>query len=263
MKIKMMPKKNTRRAREWNKLLSREQKYLYARREERENSIACRVEAFMPDNLQSVVEKTFAAAFRLVFEKGTFLIEHTYNRTKIEKDYQVNAYAASVYRRDGDLRAFDRQAARSCRVNMAVSAVEGTVLGAFGVGVPDIPLFLGVLLRSVYQTALHYGFSYDSRDEQMFILRVIEAAMCRGRELQLKDIQINRWIDGEEELDDDREGQIQRTAQALSRALLDMKYVQMLPIVGAVGGTVDVWCMREVTAYARLKYQRRFLTREA
>lgn len=257
-----MIEKNYRREMEWNRLLTREQKFISARRQKRENPLNEKIERVMPDNLQSTLEKAFVAGFKVIFEKGTAVIEHTYNKQKIQNEYKVNAYAASVYNHKKGIRSFAKQARRSQNFNLALSAVEGGAMGLFGVGIPDIPLFIGVLLKSIYEIALHYGFSYQSPEEQMFILRLVEAAMCRGKELQLRDIRINRWIEGTETFDEDREGQIRQTAQVLSEALLYMKFVQSLPIVGVVGGAVDVWCLHEVTSYAQLKYQRRFLTED-
>ena len=38
-----------------------------------------------------------------------------------------------------------------------------------------------------------------------------------------------------------------------------MKFLQGIPIVGAVGGAYDVIYMKKVNDYAKLKYNRRFL----
>lgn len=41
-----------------------------------------------------------------------------------------------------------------------------------------------------------------------------------------------------------------------------MKFLQGIPVVGAVGGLSDVQCLRTITTYANLKYQRRFLLKK-
>lgn len=38
-----------------------------------------------------------------------------------------------------------------------ISGVEGVGLGLLGIGLPDIPLFTAVILKSVYEIALSYG----------------------------------------------------------------------------------------------------------
>ena len=56
--------------------------------------------------------------------------------------------------------------------------------------------------------------------------------------------------------------QIDATAAALSRELLYLKFIQGIPIVGVVGGLSDVHYLHVITDYAKLKYQRRFYTKE-
>ena len=38
-----------------------------------------------------------------------------------------------------------------------------------------------------------------------------------------------------------------------------MKFLQGVPVIGAVGGAYDVVYMKQITEYANLKYKRRFL----
>lgn len=59
----------------------------------------------------------------------------------------------------------------------------GLGLGVLGIGLPDIALFTGLMLKSVYETALSFGFEYDSEEEKKFILRLIAGAMAYGEEL--------------------------------------------------------------------------------
>ncbi|MDY4430828.1 EcsC family protein, partial [Evtepia sp.] len=57
----------------------------------------------------------------------------------------------------------------------------------------------------------------------------------------------------------DKQVQIQRAAGGLSRELLYMKFLQGIPLVGAVGGVFNLVYMKQISGYANLKYQRRFL----
>jgi len=41
-----------------------------------------------------------------------------------------------------------------------------------------------------------------------------------------------------------------------------MKFLQGVPVVGAVGGAYDVIYLKQITDYASLKYKRRFLTKK-
>ena len=54
----------------------------------------------------------------------------------------------------------------------------------------------------------------------------------------------------------------ERAAEGLSKELLYMKFLQGLPVVGAVGGIYDAVYMKRITEYANLKYKKRFLMKK-
>ena len=56
-----------------------------------------------------------------------------------------------------------------------------------------------------------------------------------------------------------RSQQIVNTSRVLSTELLYMKFLQGVPIVGAVGGAYDVIYMNSISKYSRMKYKKRFL----
>ena len=60
----------------------------------------------------------------------------------------------------------------------------------------------------------------------------------------------------------DEKIQIDRAAEGLSKELLYMKFLQGIPIVGAVGGIYDAVYMKRITEYANLKYKKRFLMKK-
>ena len=37
-----------------------------------------------------------------------------------------------------------------------------------------------MILKNIYETALHYGYSYESREEKYFILLLIQGAISYG-----------------------------------------------------------------------------------
>lgn len=57
----------------------------------------------------------------------------------------------------------------------------------------------------------------------------------------------------------DEKIQIEKAATGLSKELLYMKFLQGIPIIGAVGGIYDAVYMKRITEYANLKYKKRFL----
>lgn len=244
---------------EWLKVEKQEQKFLKCRKEKSDSKLNNFLEQKVPDNLQNTLDAAFAKAFWLVFEKGTGIIEKTYRKDELEKNYQINEYAAQLNENRKSLKAFSKKASGAGNVNLLLSGVSGIGLGVLGIGIPDIALFTGLMLKCVYEIALNYGFDYKSEDEKKFILLVIQGAVSHGTELERINKELNYFIEKEKHafrVDVDRS--IKAAANGLSKELLYMKFLQGIPIVGAVGGAYDAIYMKQVKEYAEMKYRRRF-----
>ena len=239
--------KRTPLQKEWEKLEVQEQRFLQKRSEKRESILNQKLEEKIPPKLQKTLDTAFAKAFALIFEKGTGVIEKTYQRTKLEQDYQVRQYMADVKQNSKSLRSFSKKARDTGTKNLLLSGVSGIGMGVLGIGLPDIPVFTGMILKNIYETALQYGYSYESREEKYFILLLIRGAVNEF---------IRNGILPEEYQDKE---QIEQTAGALSKELLYMKFLQGIPVVGAVGGAYDAVYMKRITEYAELKYRHRYL----
>lgn len=252
----------------------KEQKFIKQQENVEPSWVNQKLEGVVPKKLQETLNQAFKKAFELVFEKGNAIIEKTYNKEEQEKNYQVNAYASKIKQDKKAMAAFSKQAGTSRTKNLVISSVEGIGLGALGVGLPDIPLFTGLLLKSIYEIALSYGFSYEEEVEQIFILQLIETALLQGEDLIKANKEIDDWIEqgivnkvegrGQEvestgKYSIDKKKQIEQTARALSKALLYMKFIQGIPIIGIVGGIADTIYLNRITTYVHLKYKRRFL----
>lgn len=244
---------------EWNSLLYSEKMFLKKAFPVREAGWQKKVEKYVPDKLEHTLNVTFYKAFEMIFEKGAIFIEKTYDREKKEQNYKVDEYAANLKNNAKSVKIFGRKAAGSKAVNTAISAVEGIGMGILGMGIPDIPLFLSVILKSIYELALTYGFAYDTEEEQLFILKLIETAMFHGEELLQENEAIDEWILSGSEFSKEKKEQMQSTSQVLSKELLYLKFVQGVPIVGFLGGVSDVIYQKKIADYAALKYKKRFL----
>ena len=250
---------------EWTALEKKEARYLMRRREEKTSSaLQQKLEEKIPEKLEETLNTAFIKAFDLVFEKGTGLIEKTYNKDQQKTDYQVREYAAGLKESRKTVKAFGRQSQGTRMKNLMISGVEGVGLGLLGIGLPDIPLFTAVILKSVYEIALSYGFEYESEKEQWFILKMIETALKKGEELERNNSLLNAWIDqnGIGKTVKGRKEQSKETAAALAEALLYMKFLQGIPVVGVAGGAADTVYLKKITDYAELKYKRRFLRKK-
>ena len=247
---------------EWEKLNKKEQKFLASREEEKDSFLNQKLAEKVPPKLQGTLDKAFAKAFGMIFEKGTEVIEKTYKKEELQKTYQINEYADEVRQNKKSLKAFGKKAESSGRVNMLMSGAAGIGMGLVGVGLPDIPVFTGMILKSIYEIALNYGYEYETEGERRFILLIIHGAVLHGAELRRVDQCIDDYIVNLEVPDDyDEKKQIEQTAAGLSKELLYMKFLQGIPIVGAVGGAYDVVYLKQITEYANLKYKKRFLSK--
>lgn len=249
--------------REWEELLKKEEKYLSKRDDKKQSALDKFLDEKVPDKLQATLNTAFLKAFSLIFEKGTGIIEKTYNADERKRDFSVDNYTDEMKQSRRTLKRFTKKANTAGAVNMFVSGAAGIGMGVAGVGIPDIPFFTAMLLRNVYQIAMSYGYGYSLAGEQHFILMVIEGSVSFGEDARRIDQAINDYIDKKilppiEE----REAQLKRTAEALSNELLYMKFLQGIPIVGAIGGAYDVVYMKKVGEYAKLKYNRRLLLRK-
>lgn len=249
---------------EWESLIKNEQDFLKKRLEKKESFLNQKLAEKVPEKLQTSLDAAFFKAFTVIFEKGTPVIEKTYRRDEIEKKHKINAFADETLQSRKSIKKFSKEAGNVGNKNLLISGVAGVGMGLFGIGLPDIPVFTGMILKNIYEIALHYGYEYDSTKERYFILLLIQGAVSYGDTLLQIDKKVNDYIKEEKlPLDYQRVEQIEETAGVLSKELLYMKFVQGIPVVGVIGGAVDVVYMQRITEYAKMKYQRRFLEKKS
>lgn len=204
---------------------------------------------YIPDTLEQTLDTAYREAFRLIFSKGTAIISKTFDEKKLRSSGSSDA-------------AVQRQWAQ----DMLLTGVEGTGLGLLGVGLPDIAVFTGMLLRGVYQCAASNGFKYTSKTEQYFILHLIEAALARGTKAEEHSSELDslmQKIDAEGfDFYGSMNEQIEKTAKALSDETLYLKFVQTIPIIGVAGGLSNPIYMNRIRNYAEVKYKKRRLLKE-
>lgn len=248
---------------EWEKLDKKEQKLLKDREQKKDSVLNQKLAEKVPAKLQGILDKAFAKAFGMIFEKGTGIIEKTYKKEEMQKTFKINEYANEVRQTKKSLKAFGKKAEGSGAVNLMVSGAAGIGMGIFGVGIPDIPVFTAMVLRSIYEIALSYGYEYETEGERRFILMLIQGAVSYGQDMLNVNRKIDEYIATAETPEDYEEKlQIEKTAAGLSKELLYMKFLQGIPIVGAVGGIYDAVYMKRITEYANLKYKKRFLMKK-
>lgn len=244
---------------ELKKVEKQEQRFLEKRREKKESHLNQLLAEKVPEQMQAKLDDAFAKAFHVILTKGTVVIEKTYKKDKLENDYKFKESVAEANQNKKNLRAFSKDAGKTGVKNLAISGATGVGMGLLGVGIPDIPVFTGMILKQIYETALNYGFEYESEDEQYFALMLIQGSVSYGDKLEAVDEQINQFIKRESMPDYvDMDKLIKQTAGCLSKELLYMKFLQGIPVAGAIGGAYDAIYMKRIAEYSEMKYRRRF-----
>lgn len=248
---------------EWRHLLEREERYLRgaeAKKGGMLQEVTGKIENKLPQRLISVLHTAFYKAFFTIFEKGTPVIEKTFKGEELALEFQVNDFRIEKKPTKKSLRKLESAAVRSRRLNSCFATAEGLGLGILGIGLPDIPLFLGVLLKGIYETAASYGYHYRSEEEQVLILRMIVAALAKGTEKRWADQKVEEWIAsiGTERIYSFEE-EVKKAAVALSDEMLAAKFIQTIPLVGVVGGVGNPFVYRKILYYAAMKYKKRYL----
>lgn len=220
------------------------------------------LEKKVPDKVYHSLKVAFGKAFSIVFEKGTGIIEKSYHKESIQQDQQVQHYAVQLKGNRRELRKIKKQAQVSGLGNMALTTVEGIGLGALGIGLPDIVMFVGVLLKGIYETALRYGIDYNAVGERYLILKMMEASLAKGDRWVELNAEVDRLLyQGRQEVPDleDMVEQRRRTADAFAVDMILLKFIQGLPIVGILGGAGNPVYYNKVIHYVQLKYHKRYL----
>lgn len=230
-----------------------------------------KIQGKIPEKLKTTLEAAFFKGFKLVFEKGHKYIEKTYKKDKLQFDYDLNNHRIDRNINNKKLsnkhiRKIDKQAKQSKLMNTGISVLEGGILGALGIGLPDIPLFISVMMKNIYEIALGYGYDYNESKEKYYILLLIGGALTKSEEQKGFNRQIDRLgmnIDKNIYAEIDIEEQMRVTSSILSEAMLTTKFIQGIPIVGAVGGVTNFNIIKKVGRYAGIKYKKRYLLKKA
>lgn len=224
-----------------------------------------KVQEKIPEKLSSGLEAAFEKSFRLFFEKGNKYIEKTYNKEDRQFDFEINDYAVEKKFNTKSIKRLDKPSNISTALNTSFSVVEGGVLGILGIGLPDIPIFISLILKTINEVALSYGFDYNTIEEKAYILRLIQGALTKEE----KQKEVNSVLDALSEKIDHQicsninlDEEMKQTSKVLSDALLTAKFIQGIPLVGAVGSVVNFNVIQKVGRYSKLKYKKRYLLKK-
>ena len=261
--MKLEQKRITALEKELAYVIKQEKRLEKAALKAKPSSIKSQLVAKVPAKVYSGLESAFCKGFSMVFDQGKSIIELSYKRNNIYVNHSVNDYAFDVKGARKELRKMNKSAVKSGMLNMALTSVEGIALGALGIGMPDIVLFLAMLLKGTYETALNYGFDYSSSRERLIILRMMETSLANGEDW----IALNEKVDAlftapkghsQEEFD----LALRSCASAFATDMLLLKFIQGLPVVGILGGAANPVYYNKVMKYVKLKYRKHYLLKK-
>ncbi|MHC1721092.1 MAG: EcsC family protein [Clostridiaceae bacterium] len=245
------------------KILNKKENQLF---KEKIEPVIDKIQSKIPKKLMSTLESAFFQGFKLVFEKGHLYIDKTYNKERLKLEYYLNNHAVDKKMNRRHIKRLDKQSDKSQRLNSFISVVEGGVLGALGIGLPDIPIFISVIIKNIHEIAYSYGYNPETEIEKTYILLLICGAMSKGKKQRAFNEEIDllgKKIDQHCYMETELEKQMRITASVLSEAMLTAKFIQGFAIVGVVGGLVNYSIIKRIGEYASLKYKKRYLNKKA
>lgn len=246
---------------EWNKLLKKEQKFLQTLQKEQASVLQQKIAQKIPQKLEDTLKAAFRKAFYMMFEKGNGWIEKTIS-DDLALEYQVNAFRMQQAPTKQSWKKLKKSSQKKGSMNVMLTTVEGVALGTLGIGLPDIPIFMGMLLKGLYETAISYGFDYQTEEEQVFLLWLICGALGAYDVQKETNEALDTWIMTGNVPPYDKKAEIEKAADAMAVGMLTLKFIQGLPIVGALGGAMNPVIYRKIQKYATYKYQKRYLRKK-
>jgi len=223
-----------------------------------------KLEEKIPVKMMDTFQKAFEKGFYYVFEKGTVIIEKSYNPEKLKNEADINEYILSKQINNKNLNRIDKKVKRGAFINKGITAVEGIGLGVLGIGLPDIPVFIGIILKTVYEICLNYGFNYDSEEEKAFVLNIICMSANKTAERIIYSNEADRIgydIDKNFHNKVDINKMIEVTSRNLSENIILSKVIQGVPIIGIYGGISNYILIRDISEVASIKYKKRLLSK--
>lgn len=210
--------------------------------------------------IPATLEKSFSRAFGFVFDKGITIIEKGYDKESISNDFDIQDYAVDLKCGRKELKRIKKAAKKSDFKNMSITAVEGIGLGALGVGLPDIVLFIGMVLKGIYEVALHYGYEYDSDSEKYLILKLMRASLSKSIDWEIENNKVDQILNYPPAVNAEMmKKQIDHTSKLFAMDMLVLKFVQGIPFIGTVGGAFNPVYYNKIMSYVRIKYYKRYL----
>ena len=229
-----------------------------------QSGLSGKIRKKVPEKAMTQLELAFEKAFEIVFTKGDAVIDKM-GIDKARRQYEVYADSLDRMIYEETLKAIDKSAGARTAQTKGITAMEGSGLGLFGMGLPDIPLFLAMLLKTCYEIAAAYGIDYRDEREKKYTIALFNTIFASGRKKlpysedcdQIGDM-IDHGVDFDTELTKD---EIASVSNTLATDMLVAKFLQGFTFAGVIGGPLNYAMVHKVSKIAKIKYRKRFLNR--
>lgn len=218
----------------------------------------------IPEKAMTSLEVAFEKGFTLIFTKGDSLIDKM-GIEKARRQYEI--YEASLEKMiyEETLKAVDKAAGGRTAMTKGITTAEGSGLGIFGIGLPDIPIFLAMLLKTSYEIAAGYGIDFRDEREKRYTLALFNTIFATPEEkMAFSDLcdDIGEAIDHGEPVDTEITSEdIELVSNTLATDMLVAKFLQGFTFAGVIGGPINLHMVHKVSKIAKIKYKKRFLRR--
>ncbi len=138
------------------------------------------------------------------------------------------------------LEQIEMKARKTIKIYRSTAAVEGgiTGFGGFLSGMVDLPLWLTIKIKMVFQIAANYGIDVKDYKERVYILHIFQLTFSSQQHRNNVFEIMDNWETHKELLPDDMNDFDWRTFQLEYRNYIDLvKLLQLIPGVGAIIGT--------------------------
>ena len=241
------------------KLLQKEANLIYHKKNSLTNTLLSPAQQKIPVAATKAVEDYFEKCFEYIFEHGTSVIVKSFNRNSLGvKHINANKNLTKEFNKK-NLDQLNRLSATCSNFNICFSSANGAVMGALGMGLPDIPLVVALILKNIYEIAVSYGFPYNNPKEKLYILYIISCSVCPADQRPELFAKTDKIAKIDEITDQDLTTAISLCSSLLSQAILMPKVIQGLPIVGVVGGVTNFKLLSDISEVATVKYKKRYL----
>ncbi|MBE7043954.1 MAG: EcsC family protein [Ruminococcaceae bacterium] len=227
---------------------------------EKDSSYKEKLQKKIPEGLNHTLQNAFSKAFGLIFKHGIEIIEKTYNKDNITAESDIQKFAIDRIGNRREIRKLRRTAEKSDFLNLSITTVEGIGLGALGIGLPDVVLFLGMVLKGIYEVSLRYGYDYELPSEKYFILKLMGTALSKNEEWEKRNGELDKMLQALPQVNETAiELEIEETSGLFATDMLVLKFIQGIPVIGMVGGVFNPIYYKKILNYVQLKYYKRYL----